>query len=118
MTTQHNNLVPFHFIHRYNIASTFEPSTSTTFTAIAKKCELPESDVKRLLPHAMTFRVFQKVEAGIIGHTAALRALRDDAYLKDWVGFNCEEMWPAALRVSYKFSMPHFCHNMQLVQKH
>ena len=47
----------------------------------------------------MTNRIFYEPVSGFIGHTAASRLLAQEARLQEWVGFNCEEAFPAAASV-------------------
>lgn len=44
--------------------------------------------------HAMTNRIFQEVEPGVVAHTAASKMLAEDQSMIDWVGLGVEEFWP------------------------
>lgn len=57
-----------------------------------------ESEIRRLLRYAMTFRVFYEPEEGFVAHTAASKALMDPN-VDDWAATVCEETWPAAQKV-------------------
>ena len=87
----------FHAIYRFKIAMSFSVDEEVSFKRIAESCQLEEPDVRRILRHAMTFRVFCEPRRGIVAHTAASRMLRNP-HIHDWMGANCEDMWPAALR--------------------
>lgn len=47
----------------------------------------------------MTNHIFQEPSPGLIAHTAASRMLAQDADLQDWIGFNSEDIFPAAGKV-------------------
>lgn len=49
--------------------------------------------------HAMTNNIFQEPAPGIVAHTSLSRLLAEDASLQDWVGFNTEDIFPAAANV-------------------
>jgi len=55
-----------------------------------------ELDVRRILRHAMTKRIFHEPRKGIVAHTAASRLMAEDAQVADWVGANTDELWQAA----------------------
>lgn len=88
-----------HAIHHFGIAKTFAPGEEISFTQLAKLSGLSETLIRRLLRHAMTMRVFSEPREGIVAHTAASKLLIQ-ANMHSWLGTGCEEMWPAAVRVS------------------
>ncbi|KAF7879473.1 hypothetical protein EAF04_000669 [Stromatinia cepivora] len=53
-------------------------------------------DVRRIIRHAMTKRIFSEARKGIVTHTAASRVLAEDSQVADWVGANTDELWQAA----------------------
>lgn len=55
--------------------------------------------MRRLLRHAMAFRIFQEPSEGIVRHTAASKTLADTPLLRQWMGMVSEELWPAATKV-------------------
>lgn len=63
------------------------------------KTQLDPINLARILRHAMTNRIFHEPSPGLIAHTAASRLLAQDAALQDWVGFNSEDIFPAAANV-------------------
>jgi 6-hydroxytryprostatin B O-methyltransferase len=93
--------VSLHFIQQFNIAQ-LVPVTGETktisFAALAEQCGLPEADVRRLLRHAMTMRVFEQVGDNEVGHTRASMLLRQEG-IHGWIGSTCENAWPGATRV-------------------
>lgn len=63
---------------------------------LQSKTTLDPINLARSLHHAMTNNIFQQPKPGFIAHTAASRMLAEDASLRDWVGFNAEDIFPAA----------------------
>jgi SAM-dependent methyltransferase len=68
-----------------------------TFEELAQTCGLNESEVKRLLRHAMAFRIFTEPRKGVVAHTAASKRLADPL-MKAWIGMATEELWPCAVK--------------------
>ena len=101
---QFNFLVSLQAITKFGLASSFPAGKDeTTFAEIAKISRLPEVHVRRILRHAMAFRIFQEPSKGVVRHTAASKALANVPLLKQYVGMVSEEMWPAATKVSPRF---------------
>lgn len=63
---------------------------------LESKTTLDPVNLARVIHHAMTNGIFCEPSPGIIAHTAASRLLAEDAELRDWIGFNCEDIFPAA----------------------
>ena len=57
--------------------------------------------VRRILRHAMSYRIFQEVEKGFVAHTGASKLLAEDGDLRQWIGMVMEEMWPAATKACF-----------------
>ncbi|KAJ5280911.1 Sterigmatocystin 8-O-methyltransferase [Penicillium angulare] len=95
----HANLVSLHFIQQFNIANLVPISDGAmiTFAALAEQCRLPEGDVRRLLRHAMTIRVFAEPRPNEVVHTRASMLLREEG-IHGWIGSTCENSWPGATR--------------------
>lgn len=70
-----------------------------TFTEMASYSGLPEPYVRRILRHAMTYRIFHEPRKGVVAHTAASSYLAENSLMRQWVGMVSEEMWPAAVKV-------------------
>ncbi|KAH8902067.1 S-adenosyl-L-methionine-dependent methyltransferase [Coniochaeta sp. PMI_546] len=50
-------------------------------------------NLRRLLRHAMTNRIFCEPTKGQVAHTRASLLLLDDEPLKNWAGFMCNDLW-------------------------
>ena len=50
--------------------------------------------------YAMTRHLFAEPRKNFVTHTASSKMLAEMLATKDWVEMVCEEMWPAAARVS------------------
>ncbi|KAL9620550.1 MAG: hypothetical protein Q9160_004911 [Pyrenula sp. 1 TL-2023] len=94
-----NPWVSVQAIQRFGIATSFAPGEISTFSDIARTCSLPESDVCRILRHAMTYRIFREPRKGLVEHTAASKALAERPLLCNLVGFLSGEIWPSATRL-------------------
>ncbi|KAI1156474.1 sterigmatocystin 8-O-methyltransferase [Nemania diffusa] len=93
-----NNCVSLQAISRLNIASLVPLGGRTTFGDVAKQTRLDERELRRLLRHAMTMRVFREPEPGVLAHTQASRALLDPV-ANSWMATGTEEMWPASTKM-------------------
>lgn len=67
-----------------------------TFAEIGEKCGVEEGDVKRILRHAMTKRIFQETRKGAVIHTAASRLMSESPQMADWIAVGTGELWQAA----------------------
>lgn len=54
---------------------------------------IPVLNLRRLVRHAMTNRIFREPAKGLVAHTRASRLLLEDAPLNNWVGFMCNDLW-------------------------
>ncbi|KAL8669385.1 MAG: hypothetical protein Q9168_006021 [Polycauliona sp. 1 TL-2023] len=98
-TPPHNFNIALHAIYKFGIATGFPSDRSeVTFGNIASYSGLPEPDAKRILRHAMTYRIFREPKKGVVAHTAASRYLSKNPLMQQWVGMVSEEMWPAAVK--------------------
>ncbi|KAH6604621.1 hypothetical protein Trco_006328 [Trichoderma cornu-damae] len=50
-------------------------------------------DLRRLVRHAITNRIFAEPEKGFVAHSRTSRLIRQDAPLRNWVGFMCNDLW-------------------------
>lgn len=71
------------------------------FADIAEKSGVSENMIRRLLRHAMTMRVFQEPEPGMVAHTAASKLL-SIPFMNDWLRTGTDELWPSAVKVRSK----------------
>ena len=92
-------MVSMQAITRFGIAQSFGPDEEISFSQLAQSTSLDEQVLRRLLRHAMTMRVFCEPRKGMVAHTAASRLLRQP-HMHNWLSVGCDEMWPAAVRVS------------------
>ncbi|KAH6604131.1 o-methyltransferase [Trichoderma cornu-damae] len=65
-------------------------------TELQSKTTLEPVNLARALRHAMTNNIFHEPSPGLIAHTASSRVLAQDASLQAWIGFNSEDVFPAA----------------------
>ncbi|PHH83547.1 hypothetical protein CDD83_2962 [Cordyceps sp. RAO-2017] len=86
-------------INSFEIAKLVPLDAPISLAELQTKTSLDPVNLARVLRLAMTNRIFREVSPGVIGHTASSRLLAQDVGLQDWVGFNSEEVFPAAAKV-------------------
>ncbi|KAK2608453.1 Alpha-1,3-mannosyltransferase cmt1 [Conoideocrella luteorostrata] len=86
-------------INNYGIAKLVPINEPITFQELQTKTVLDPTNLVRALRHTMTNHIFCEPKPGWVGHTAASRLLAEDSALQDWVGFNSEDIFPAAANV-------------------
>lgn len=75
-------------------------------TDLQKLTPLDPVNLARTLRTAITNHIFCEPQPGLIAHTAASRLLATDSELAAWIGFNAEDIFPAAggvLRALHKY---------------
>ena len=100
-------MVSLHSIYRFHIASSLsslsqtahDPDSPVPYAQLAHATGLEPTLLKRLIRHAISQRVFCEPKKGFVAHTATSRLLAEEN-ANDWMGARCEEVWPAALKVS------------------
>ena len=98
---QHNFMISLQAIYRFGLATGFPiGKDEATFGEIASSSGVCESQVRRILRHAMAFRIFCEPRKGVVAHTAASKVLAENTLMREWIGMVSEEMWPSASRVS------------------
>ena len=86
-------------INRFKIAEKFpQDRDQVSYAELSQSTGLQESQLRRLLRQAMTKRIFQEPTKDYVAHTAASKMLTKP-YVHDWIGWSCEEAWPAATKV-------------------
>jgi hypothetical protein len=60
--------------------------------------DVDEVNIRRIIRHAMTNRIFRESRDGYVAHTAISRILLEDANMADWVGVCSAEFFVAAAR--------------------
>ncbi|KAL2059185.1 hypothetical protein ABVK25_000477 [Lepraria finkii] len=95
----HNFMISLQAIYRFGLATGFPiGKDEATFGEIAASSGVCESQVRRILRHAMAFRIFCEPRKGVVAHTAASKVLAENTLMREWIGMVSEEMWPAASR--------------------
>ncbi len=81
------------------IAKLFPFDESITLAELQTKTSLDPINLARCLRTCIGNGIFREPSPGVIAHTAASRALVEDEALEAWIGFNGEEIFPAAAHV-------------------
>ncbi|PYH38637.1 uncharacterized protein BO87DRAFT_455370 [Aspergillus neoniger CBS 115656] len=94
---KHTHLITLHFIQEFNITHLVPPNRTISFAALSTQYNVPEADVRRLIHHAMTIRVFNKPAKNEVTHTRASILLRQEDF-HDWIRLTCTNNWPGATK--------------------
>lgn len=95
---QYNDNLSLHAVYHFRLAQAVPLDRGISFDELARTSGVDVVNVKRIVRHAMTNRVFRELRPGFVSHSAASRALLDDAALHDWVGLCSSDFFPAAAR--------------------
>lgn len=93
-------MINLHAIYKYNLAVSFPVDEEASYEQISRVSNLNEPDLRRIIRYAATKHIFKEPRSGYVAHTATSRMLAESPVMMDWIGMVCEEMWPAATRVS------------------
>ena len=70
-----------------------------TFAQIAQRCNLNKPDVRRIIRHAISNRLFKETRKGVVAHTAMSKLVVEDPQFRDYVGLGSDDIWAAAEKV-------------------
>jgi hypothetical protein len=74
-----------------------------SFDAIAEKTGLSTANVRRLIEHGISMRIFTEPEPGMVAHTSISKFMTNPT-INGWVEFEARDTWPANTRVSVQIS--------------
>lgn len=83
-------------MNRFGVASSLAPDEEVTFAELAKRCDLPVSDLRRILRLCMSRHIFTEPRNGYVAHTAASRILAKNEGIRDRIWLGCQQIWPAS----------------------
>ncbi|AEO65259.1 uncharacterized protein THITE_2112095 [Thermothielavioides terrestris NRRL 8126] len=83
-------------VNHYGLAKLVPVDSTITLDELQTKTSLDPINLARLLRMAMTNGIFREPSPGVIAHTAASRVLAEDENMQAWIGFNGEDIFPAA----------------------
>ncbi|KAK1757018.1 S-adenosyl-L-methionine-dependent methyltransferase [Echria macrotheca] len=96
MSYQANDLVSQKAITQFRLAHAVPIGGETTFADLAANTGLGPTHIRKLLRHAIAHKIFREPRPGVVAHSAASRALAEDAELHNWVEYATHELWLAA----------------------
>ncbi|KAL4780293.1 S-adenosyl-L-methionine-dependent methyltransferase [Aspergillus varians] len=96
---RHHDMSSLRWIYHFHIAAAVPLDRAVPYAEVAATAGVNEDILKRMLRHAMTSRIFQEPETGMVAHTAASALLVRSQALNDWVGYTTEETYPASAKV-------------------
>lgn len=86
-------------ITRWQIHKAVPLGEERSFADIARACGCPEDELRRLLRHAMTNKVFVERRSGFVAHTASSAALVKDPALCDFITLQGEDNMPSTFGI-------------------
>jgi hypothetical protein len=98
LSHQCTNNLSLHAIWEFNVAEAVPLTGTISYEELTAKVEAANNlpigvlNLRRLLRHAMTNRIFCEPTKGQVAHTRASRLLLEDEPLKNWVGFMCRDL--------------------------
>ncbi|CAN8100773.1 unnamed protein product [Discula destructiva] len=90
------DVLALQIINNYGLAKLVPLDHPIPLTTLATLTTLDPVNLARTLRTAMTSHIFTEPTPGLIAHTAASRLLATDDELAAWIGFNAEDIFPAA----------------------
>ncbi|KAF2493859.1 O-methyltransferase [Lophium mytilinum] len=96
MSWSYNDNLSLLAVYQFKVASAVPVDGETSYAELSKATGVDEINLKRLIRHAMTNRIFKEPREGFVAHTAASRVLVDDSQMMDWVGMCSADFFPAA----------------------
>ncbi|CZR64036.1 related to sterigmatocystin 7-O-methyltransferase precursor [Phialocephala subalpina] len=98
LTWQPLNLVTLQAINRFKIAQHVPLEGTISYKELSALTGTNESQLRRLVRHAMTNRIFHEPEKGQVAHSVTSKLLAEDPRLDSWVFFLTDYFWPATAR--------------------
>jgi hypothetical protein len=92
--------VCLHALYHYRIPQALHVGEEASFEELAERCNLNVRDLRRLVRHAISNRIFKEARKGLIQHTAISKLMAEDPLFRDYIGVGTEEVWAASVQVS------------------
>ncbi|KAF7512644.1 hypothetical protein GJ744_000905 [Endocarpon pusillum] len=83
-------------VNKFGVATSLAPDEQVSFAELAARCDLPVSDLRRIVRYCISRHIFKEPQMGFVAHTAASRTLATNEEIRDRVWLSCEQIWPAA----------------------
>lgn len=86
-------------INHFKVAENFpEDKNVVTYAELSNRTGLHEAQIRRMLRHTMTSRIFMEPTKDSVAHTSASRLLTSP-YMYERISWFCNEIWPSATKV-------------------
>lgn len=92
-------MVGMQAMYRYKIPLQFPIGDTIALAELARRCDVDEEVLARIVQHAVTKRFLAQPQPGYVAHTAFSSMLANAPPLIEWVGMVSEDLWPAATRI-------------------
>ncbi|KAK0655837.1 S-adenosyl-L-methionine-dependent methyltransferase [Cercophora newfieldiana] len=93
------DVLALQIINHFGIAKLFPVGETIHLEDLQAKTSLDPVNLARALRVVMTKGIFREPSPGVIEHTAMSRLLAEDGDMEAWIGFNSEDIFPAAAHV-------------------
>ncbi|KAG9235754.1 O-methyltransferase-domain-containing protein [Amylocarpus encephaloides] len=92
-----NDTLSLQAVYRLNLAFKVPLERGISYADLSNECKLNERDLRRLIRHAMTNKIF-KEKNSLVVHTAASKLLVSNPAINGLVGIQVEEYFPSATK--------------------
>jgi len=80
-------------VYQFKVASAIKLDEEVSFAELSKRVTVDETNIKRLVRHAMTNHIFHEPRKGFVAHTRVSRLLAEDEQMAGWVGLLNDDCW-------------------------
>ncbi|KAF8850350.1 S-adenosyl-L-methionine-dependent methyltransferase [Acephala macrosclerotiorum] len=87
------NQLSLQAMYEFKVYEAVPLTGSISYQDLAEKVDVPMLNLRRLIRHAMTNRIFHEPQKGFVAHTRMSRLLLEDVPLNNWVGFMTNDLW-------------------------
>lgn len=84
--------------YEFNVAKCLGPDEQVTYEDLSQRCKISTSDLRRFLRLAIANHIFLEPQQNVVARSTMSRIMAEMPVSNDWIGFVCEEMWPASTR--------------------
>jgi hypothetical protein len=93
-----NILMSLQAIYHFKIATAFSLEEHISYEELARRCNVDEDQLRRLMRMAISNNIFNEPQKGFITHSAVSRLIAEEKLVYQWIGLVSEELWPASCK--------------------
>ncbi|KAI9727413.1 MAG: hypothetical protein M1834_008419 [Cirrosporium novae-zelandiae] len=99
LACHYHDMNSLRWIYHFKIAEAVPLDHEVSFAEVAAKAKVDEVQCRRIMRHAMTNNIFYEPKPGFVTHTAESSLLVRSPSLAAWVGYTCEDTFPASAKM-------------------